>query len=119
VDFELAEFDVAGSIAHARGLAAAGLLSKGQLRAVENGLGQVLRELRAGRFAFRASDEDIHTAVERRLTELVPDAGARLHAGRSRNDQVALDLRLFSRLAAAALTQVAHFLQPLRRSPRP
>ncbi len=103
MDFELAEFDVAGSIAHARGLAAAGLLTKGQLRAVEKGLGQVLGELRAGRFAFKASDEDIHTAVERRLTELVPDAGERLHAGRSRNDQVALDLRLFSRLAAAAL----------------
>ncbi len=85
-------------------LAAAGLLTKGQLRAIEKGLTQVERELDSGRFDFKPSDEDIHTAVERRLTELAPDAGARLHAGRSRNDQVALDLRLYCRAAVAALT---------------
>lgn len=60
-------------------------------------------EIRDGTFEFKESDEDIHTAVERRLTELQPEAGARLHAGRSRNDQVSLDLRLFCRLACGGL----------------
>jgi len=103
VDYELYPYDIAGSRAHARGLAAAGLLTKGQLRAIEKGLTQVERDLDSGRFDFKPSDEDIHTAIERRLTELAPDAGARLHAGRSRNDQVALDLRLLCRAAAAGL----------------
>jgi argininosuccinate lyase len=102
-DRELAAHDVAGSIAHARGLRAAGVLSEAQLRAIEEGLRRVGEELAAGRFEFRESDEDIHTAVERRLTELDPDAGARLHAGRSRNDQVALDLRLYCRAACSRL----------------
>jgi len=104
LDYELYPYDIQGSRAHARGLTAAGLLTKGQLRAVERGLMQVERELDSGRFDFKPSDEDIHTAIERRLTELAPDAGARLHAGRSRNDQVALDLRLLCRAAAAGLT---------------
>ncbi|HEX6547326.1 MAG TPA: argininosuccinate lyase [Candidatus Dormibacteraeota bacterium] len=103
LDYELYPFDIDGSIAHARGLRAAGLLTPGQLRAVESGLRQVRRELDRGQFDFKPSDEDIHTAVERRLTELAPDAGARIHAGRSRNDQVALDLRLWCRAAASAL----------------
>ena len=94
---------MAGSIAHARGLHAAGLLTAAQLGEIERGLRQVGAELAEGRFAFRESDEDIHTAVERRLTELTPDGGARLHAGRSRNDQVALDLRLYARAEAARL----------------
>ena len=97
---------MAGSIAHARGLLAASLLTPDHLAAIERGLHQVGEELAAGTFAFTESDEDIHTAVERRLTELDPEAGVRLHTGRSRNDQVALDLRLYcraesSRLAAA------------------
>lgn len=104
-DLELFEYDIAGSIAHARGLQAAGLLTKAQLTAIEKGLKQVHRELRAGEFEFAETDEDIHTAVERRLTELAPDAGARLHAGRSRNDQVATDLRLYCRAACSALAQ--------------
>ncbi len=103
IDYELYPYDIAGSVAHARGLQAAGLLTRGQLRAIEKGLAQVERELDGGRFEFKPSDEDIHTAVERRLTELAPDAGARLHAGRSRNDQVALDLRMYARAAAAGV----------------
>ncbi|MEP7104364.1 MAG: argininosuccinate lyase [Chloroflexota bacterium] len=110
LDYELYPHDIRGSLAHARGLAAAGLLTKGQLRAVEKGLAQVRRELDGGRFQFLESDEDIHTAVERRLTELAPDAGARLHAGRSRNDQVALDLRLYCRDAAVTLTALVAML---------
>jgi argininosuccinate lyase len=101
-DFELYLFDIAGSVAHARGLAAAGLLSKPQLIAIERGLRRVRRELDASEFTFLDTDEDIHTAVERRLTEITP-AGAALHAGRSRNDQVALDLRLYCRAAASAV----------------
>jgi argininosuccinate lyase len=77
-------------------------LSRSRLISIERGLRRVKRELDEGDFKFRDSDEDIHTAVERRLTEITP-AGAALHAGRSRNDQVALDLRLFSRFAASHL----------------
>lgn len=102
MDFELYTYDIAGSIAHARGLAAAGLLSTSQLTAIERGLRRVRRELDAGKLTFLDTDEDIHTAVERRLTEITP-AGAALHAGRSRNDQVALDLRLYCRDAASEL----------------
>lgn len=103
-DLRLAPFDVAGSIAHARGLHAAGLLTAGELQGIEDGLRKVAGELESGTFAFRETDEDIHTAVERRLTELFPAGGARLHAGRSRNDQVALDLRLWCRDACGRLT---------------
>jgi len=83
-------------------LAAAGLLSRAKLTAIERGLRRVRRELDEGAFEFKATDEDIHTAIERRLTEITP-AGASLHAGRSRNDQVALDLRLCCRFAASQL----------------
>jgi argininosuccinate lyase len=99
-DFELYPFDIAGSVAHARGLAAAGIIKRTQLTAIERGLRRVKRELDDGMFEFAPTDEDIHTAIERRLTELTP-AGASLHAGRSRNDQVATDLRLYCRLACA------------------
>jgi argininosuccinate lyase len=101
-DYELYPYDIAGSIAHARGLAAAGLLSQSRLTAIVRGLRRVRREIEDGAFKFKSSDEDIHTAVERRLTELTP-AGAWLHAGRSRNDQVALGLRLYCRAAAVEL----------------
>ncbi len=113
VDFELYPFDIAGSVAHARGLAAAGILKPSQLRAIERGLRQLKRELDDGSFTFLDSDEDIHTAIERRLTEITP-AGAALHAGRSRNDQVALDLRLYCRAAsAAAVSGIADVVETL------
>ena len=113
IDFELYPYDIAGSIAHARGLAAAKLISAAQLSAIERGLRRVKRELDSGEFKFEHTDEDIHSAVERRLSELTP-AGASLHAGRSRNDQVALDLRLFCRDAAAEATVgLAHLIQAL------
>ena len=101
-DFELYPYDIAGSIAHARALAAAGLLPRSRLTGIERGLRRIRRELDDAKFEVRNTDEDIHTAVERRLTEITP-AGASLHAGRSRNDQVALDLRLYCRAAAAEL----------------
>ena len=114
VDIRLAAFDIAGSVAHARGLRSTGLLTDAQLVGVENGLRQVAEEVANGSFEFKGSDEDIHTAVERRLTELFPEGGARLHAGRSRNDQVALDLRLWCRDACSRLTvAVADLVQAL------
>lgn len=113
IDYELYPYDIAGSIAHARGLAAAGVISKSRLTAIERGLRRIKRELDEGEFKFRPSDEDIHTAVERRLTEITP-AGAALHAGRSRNDQVALDLRLYCRDAAVeAIASVAQLIAAL------
>ena len=102
-DLELHPYDIAGSIAHARGLAAAGIIDADVLRRLETALRQVGQELRTGEFRFRPSDEDIHTAVERRAAELDPDAAGRLHSGRSRNDQIALDLRLYCRAAAAQI----------------
>ena len=113
VDYELYPYDIAGSVAHARGLAASGVISKSQLTAIERGLRRIRRELDGGGFKFRPTDEDIHTAVERRLTEITP-AGSALHAGRSRNDQVALDLRLFCRdTAADATAGLANLIQVL------
>ena len=99
LDYELYPYDIEGSVAHARGLARAKVISRSQLTAIERGLRRIRRELDAGDFRFEASDEDIHTAIERCLTEIT-SAGAALHAGRSRNDQVALDLRLYCRDAA-------------------
>jgi argininosuccinate lyase len=115
LDFELYPYDIAGSVAHARGLAAAGLISAARLTAIERGLRRIRKELDSGTFRFRPSDEDIHTAIERRLTEITP-AGASLHAGRSRNDQVALDLRLYCRAAAAeAVAGIAYVVAALAK----
>ena len=87
--------DVAGSIAHVRGLAHASIISQADAEAIESALNEVAAELGTGRFAFVPSDEDIHTAIERRVTELAGAAGAKLHTGRSRNDQSATDVRLW------------------------
>ena len=101
----MAAQDIVGSLAHARALGRAGLLDAKALRAIERGLLKVGRELSRGEFTFQPSDEDIHMAVERRLTELVGEPGQRLHTGRSRNDQVALDLRLWCRSATCELVE--------------
>jgi argininosuccinate lyase len=101
VDRRLWRQDVAGSRAHVRGLVAAGVLEGGEGKLLLDGLAQVARELDAGRFEFTDGDEDVHSAVERRLTELVGPAGGKLHTGRSRNDQVATDLHLWLKQACA------------------
>ena len=101
----MAAQDIVGSLAHARALGRAGLLDAKALRAIERGLLKVGRELSRGEFTLQPSDEDIHMAVERRLTELVGEPGQRLHTGRSRNDQVALDLRLWCRSATCELVE--------------
>jgi len=102
-DRRLAVDDLNGSRAHVRGLVRAGVLSAGEAETVVAALDQVETELADEAFAFLASDEDIHTAVERRVTELAGPAGAKLHTGRSRNDQVATDLRLFTKRQALAI----------------
>ena len=104
--------DIAGSRAHVSMLARVGLLTADERDAVIAALAQVEQELVAGTFVFVASDEDIHTAVERRVTELAP-AGGKLHTGRSRNDQVATDLRLWTR---AAIDEVVSLVERLQRT---
>jgi argininosuccinate lyase len=100
VDRRLWREDVRGSRAHARMLGATGIISADDAAAIDAGLQQVVDELAAGTFRFIAGDEDIHTAVERRLTEITGDAGRRLHTGRSRNDQVITDTLLWLRTRA-------------------
>jgi argininosuccinate lyase len=95
-DRRLAQADIRGSLAHARGLHRAGLLSRPALGKIQRALRTIAREIEEGRFRFRDRDEDVHLNVERRLIELAGEAGRRIHAGRSRNDQVALDLRLWT-----------------------
>ena len=102
--------DITGSIAHVGGLVAAGLLSADEGAAVTAALSRVADEIGSDTFRFAESDEDIHTAVERRVTELAGDAGAKLHTGRSRNDQSATDVRLWLR---RELRQVADLIVDL------
>ncbi|NCP86847.1 MAG: argininosuccinate lyase [Anaerolineae bacterium CG_4_9_14_3_um_filter_57_17] len=94
-DRRLAAQDVRGSIAWAEAIFKAGILSAGEQATIIGGLNTIAAEFSSGRFTFTASDEDIHTAVERRLGELIGAAAGKLHTGRSRNDQVATDFRLW------------------------
>ena len=96
-DRRLAGDDLDGSRAHVRGLGHSGLISDEEVATLLTALDQVAAELSSGSFGFAPDDEDIHTAIERRVTELAGDVGAKLHTGRSRNDQVATDLRLFTK----------------------
>jgi len=99
VDFDrrLARQDIAASLAHARMLARAGIIKKADLTAIERGLARIRREIEKGEFAWSLDAEDVHLNIERRLTALIGEAGKRLHTARSRNDQVATDLRLWLR----------------------
>ncbi len=115
-DVRLGADDVAGSRAHVAGLRRAGLLADEEAEALVAALDQVGAELASGTFAFAPTDEDVHTAVERRVTELAGDAGPKLHTGRSRNDQVATDLRLWAkRELAEVAAAVVHLQQVLLR----
>ncbi len=102
VDRRMWREDIRGSRAHARMLGAQGIIPAEDAAAIDAGLARVEEELASGEFAFRAGDEDIHTAVERRLTEIAGDSGRRLHTGRSRNDQVITDTLLWIRERGAA-----------------
>lgn len=99
VDFDkrLAAFDIQGSVAHARMLGAQGIIKLQDVAAIEQGLGEILKEIEAGTFEWLLDLEDVHLNIEKRLTDKIGDAGKRLHTGRSRNDQVATDVRLWLR----------------------
>ncbi len=98
-DQRMANQDIQGSLAHANMLAAVGVLSAGELNAISDGLQQVLAEIESGEFQWSVELEDVHMNIEARLTQLIGDAGKKLHTGRSRNDQVATDIRLYLRAA--------------------
>jgi len=94
-DKKLYKQDIAGSIIHAKMLCHQGILTDKEYKSIKNGLLEIRQEIREGKFEFKIKDEDIHMAIESELTKRVGDAGKKLHTARSRNDQVALDFRLF------------------------
>ena len=104
-DKRLAQVDIAGSKAHARMLAAQGVINDKDLADIEQGLDAIAEDIEAGRFEWSLDLEDVHLNIERRLTERIGDAGKRLHTARSRNDQVATDVRLWLRDALDTLSQ--------------
>ena len=112
-DRRLAEFDVEASIAHSRMLHAVGIIGNTDLAAIEKGLAQIRSEVRAGEFPWSEAHEDVHFNIERRLIELAGEPGKRLHTARSRNDQVATDVRLYLR---AAIDQVLALIKNLQRA---
>lgn len=110
-DRRLAKVDVEGSMAYARALGRAGVLTQEEVKTLVSGLERVAAEFREGEFSFAPTDEDIHTAVERRLTEIVGPVGGKLHTGRSRNDQVATDVRLYLMEALQRLGKLLRHVQ--------
>ena len=112
-DRRLAEFDIEASIAHSRMLHAVGIIGNTDLAAIEMGLAQIRSEIRAGAFPWSEAHEDVHFNIERRLIELAGEPGKRLHTARSRNDQVATDMRLYLR---AAIDRVLALIRNLQRA---
>ncbi|MEN6629553.1 MAG: argininosuccinate lyase [Sulfuricella sp.] len=110
-DQRLAEFDIQGSLAHAAMLEACGIIGAEDLAAIRNGLAQILEEVRNGKFEWLLDLEDVHLNIEKRLTALVGEAGKRLHTARSRNDQVATDVRLWLRSSIDELSGLVKGLQ--------
>ncbi len=112
-DRRLAEFDIEASIAHSRMLHAVGIIGNTDLAVIEKGLAHIRSEIRAGAFPWSEAHEDVHFNIERRLIELAGEPGKRLHTARSRNDQVATDVRLYLR---AAIDQVLSLIKSLQRA---
>jgi len=110
-DRRLADDDLAGSRAHVRGLGRAGLLSAEEVATLLAALDVVAAEVAGATLAFGPGDEDIHTVVERRVTEIAGEVGAKLHTGRSRNDQVATDLRLYAKREVLGIARLVLALQ--------
>ncbi|KAK4812153.1 hypothetical protein QYF61_002256 [Mycteria americana] len=111
-DQRLSEVDIQGSMAYAKALERAGILSKTELEKILSGLEKISEEWSKGVFVVKQSDEDIHTANERRLKELIGDIAGKLHTGRSRNDQVVTDLKLFMRNSLSVIS--THLLQLIK-----
>jgi argininosuccinate lyase len=112
-DKRLWQADIDGSLAHAGMLGAQGIISAEDLAQIQQGLGQIKGEIEAGQFEWKLELEDVHLNIEARLTQLVGDAGKRLHTGRSRNDQVATDVRLWLR---GEIDQIAQLLVDMQRA---
>jgi len=110
-DHKLAMFDIQGSLAHAQMLAACDIISRQDLSDIQRGLAQIENEIISGDFDWSVDLEDVHLNIERRLITLIGDAGKRLHTGRSRNDQVATDVRLYLRSAIDELTMLLKGMQ--------
>ncbi len=110
-DNRLARYDVIGSMAYAQAIYKAGVITEDECGRIRGGLDYILREFEEDRFEFAAGDEDIHTAVERRLTEVIGALGGKLHTGRSRNDQVATDFRLWVLDALDEVDTLLHAIQ--------
>jgi argininosuccinate lyase len=110
-DQRLWRADIEASLAHARMLAACKIISPADLAAIENGMAQIAQEIEAGKFEWKLDLEDVHLNIEARLTQLAGDAGKRLHTGRSRNDQVATDVRLWLRGEIDLIAQLLAGLQ--------
>lgn len=110
-DWRLYRADIRGSIAHAGALQAAGLLTSEELAAITQGLEEIGRDIESGKFEFRQDLEDIHMNIEAELTRRIGPAGAKLHTARSRNDQVATDIRLHLREAASRISELVRNLQ--------
>jgi len=110
-DWRLYPYDIAGSIAHARMLAKQGIISQKEAETIIKGLKSIQREIEKGEFQFKPELEDIHMNIEARLIEKVGEVGGKLHTARSRNDQVALDLRLFARDAISSTVSGLRELQ--------
>ena len=96
-DQRMAMQDIRGSLAHAHMLGQQGIIPAADVVAIEQGMAQIRGEIERGEFQWNLDDEDVHLNIEKRLTALIGDAGKRLHTGRSRNDQVATDIRLWLR----------------------
>jgi argininosuccinate lyase len=96
-DWRLYAHDIAGSIAHSKGLLKAGILTAEEQQQIETGLLEIRHEIEKGNFEFKESLEDVHMNIESELTKRIGPAGAKLHTARSRNDQVATDVRLYCR----------------------
>jgi len=111
VDRRLYRHDITGSIAHARMLAKQGIISEKDAGIITQGLESIREEIEQGKFEFKSEQEDIHMSIEARLIEKVGEAGGRLHTARSRNDQVALDMRLFTKEVIADTLEAIRELQ--------
>jgi argininosuccinate lyase len=113
-DWRLYAQDIRGSIAHAKGLEKARILTSGERAAIEKGLLEIQHEIEHGDFEFQSSLEDVHMNIESNLTTRIGPAGAKLHTARSRNDQVATDVRLYCKDAIDRLaTDIAHLQRAL------
>ncbi len=110
-DQRLAEYDIQGSRAHAQMLSTQGIISSKDLTAIEQGLNQIQEEIRSGNFVWLQELEDVHLNIEKRLTTLVGDAGKRLHTARSRNDQIATDVRLYLRASIDEIIRLIKTMQ--------